>query len=421
MNAHANFDRTPARSHKRGLVASLKLGVLNWLLDGTHLGDVRFGTHSVTIGDRITMDTQVPTAAGQLGMDAVGGRPRAFIGGAARDLLGAHEVIKTDGTNPLSADWPLGSKKLTGLTDGSVGSQDACSVKQMEDKVLATQQALFWLDDVDAFAKRSTLPAYAAAANTLTATANAAFPAQDGVAAVANQRYLVADDAGGSHLDHGVYKLTTLGSGTVAWVLTREPEMASGDSAASRIVGVDQGTLYGDVTWRCKSNAGADLVGTNVLVFDLFGKTVDHGSLVGNGDDDHAQYALLAGRGGGQIQKGGVNASENLTLQSTNHATKGKIIVSAGDIVELAGDDSILPAVTGQGRLGSAAKKLLEVRALNVYTGDLHLQNPNDPEANWTLVERRTGITMRNNTTGVEYDMVLSRRGLMSKLREMVG
>lgn len=37
-------------------------------------------------------------------------------------------------------------------------------------------------------------------------------------------------------------------------------------------------------------------------------------------------YALMAGRSGGQTINGGTGASENLTLQSTGHATKGKII-----------------------------------------------------------------------------------------------
>lgn len=54
--------------------------------------------------------------------------------------------------------------------------------------------------------------------------------------------------------------------------------------------------------------------------------TDDHGALTGLADDDHTQYALLAGRSGGQTAYGGSAASENLTLGSTAHATKGKIL-----------------------------------------------------------------------------------------------
>lgn len=55
--------------------------------------------------------------------------------------------------------------------------------------------------------------------------------------------------------------------------------------------------------------------------------THHHHALSGLGDDDHHQYALLAGRALGQLLYGGVAAGENLTLGSTAHATKGKIIL----------------------------------------------------------------------------------------------
>jgi len=42
--------------------------------------------------------------------------------------------------------------------------------------------------------------------------------------------------------------------------------------------------------------------------------------------DVHTQYLLLAGRSGGQTAVGGTASGNNLTLQSTSHATKGKII-----------------------------------------------------------------------------------------------
>lgn len=42
-----------------------------------------------------------------------------------------------------------------------------------------------------------------------------------------------------------------------------------------------------------------------------------------------SQYALLAGRSGGQSLSGGTGSGENLTLQSTSHATKGKILLGA--------------------------------------------------------------------------------------------
>jgi hypothetical protein len=50
--------------------------------------------------------------------------------------------------------------------------------------------------------------------------------------------------------------------------------------------------------------------------------------------DPFAQYALLAGRSGGQIQIGGTGSGEDYTVKSTSHATKGKVIFgAAGTIV----------------------------------------------------------------------------------------
>lgn len=44
-------------------------------------------------------------------------------------------------------------------------------------------------------------------------------------------------------------------------------------------------------------------------------------------------YALLAGRAGGQTLTGGTAASENITIQSTSHATKGYILLGTGGVV----------------------------------------------------------------------------------------
>lgn len=51
----------------------------------------------------------------------------------------------------------------------------------------------------------------------------------------------------------------------------------------------------------------------------------DHGALSGLSDDDHTQYALLAGRTGGQTMYGGDDLGDDLTLESTSAATKGSI------------------------------------------------------------------------------------------------
>ncbi len=65
---------------------------------------------------------------------------------------------------------------------------------------------------------------------------------------------------------------------------------------------------------------GTDWIDQSTLI-------LDHGTLTGLTDDDHTQYALLAGRAGGQTFNGGTNASNDLTLRSTSHVTKGSVIL----------------------------------------------------------------------------------------------
>lgn len=54
---------------------------------------------------------------------------------------------------------------------------------------------------------------------------------------------------------------------------------------------------------------------------------ITHDELSGltTGDAGHTQFAMLAGRSGGQTLQGGTAASETLVLESTAHATKGSI------------------------------------------------------------------------------------------------
>ena len=52
---------------------------------------------------------------------------------------------------------------------------------------------------------------------------------------------------------------------------------------------------------------------------------ISHTDLTDFTIDDHIQYALLAGRSGGQSFAGGTGSGDDLTLLSNNHATKGHI------------------------------------------------------------------------------------------------
>jgi len=82
-----------------------------------------------------------------------------------------------------------------------------------------------------------------------------------------------------------------------------------------------------NITLTVVDDAGTDKE-VDITIAAAASGVTDHGALTGLADDDHTQYLLLAGRAGGQTAIGGTAASENLTLQSTAHATRGNIVLS---------------------------------------------------------------------------------------------
>jgi hypothetical protein len=68
--------------------------------------------------------------------------------------------------------------------------------------------------------------------------------------------------------------------------------------------------------------------------------------------DPHTGYALLAGRSGGQVLKGGTASGDDLTLQSTNNATRGHVFFGSA---QTSGFDEV------NGRLGIGTASPLSV------------------------------------------------------------
>jgi hypothetical protein len=96
--------------------------------------------------------------------------------------------------------------------------------------------------------------------------------------------------------------------------------------------------MTGDLNITLPNNSGT--VGNFLILNDTTtGQLIwgDHGNIAGLGDDDHVQYALLAGRTGGQILIGGLNMTENLILRSTSNSTKGEIISDSNIRLGLSG------------------------------------------------------------------------------------
>ena len=93
---------------------------------------------------------------------------------------------------------------------------------------------------------------------------------------------------------------------------------------------------------------------TNPFITSEDGTVVtDHGDLAGLTDDDHTQYALLAGRSGGQSLIGGTGSGDDLTLESTSDGTKGNIIAS--DNIQANDGITIVGATTGSSTFDAPA------------------------------------------------------------------
>lgn len=115
---------------------------------------------------------------------------------------------------------------------------------------------------------------------------------------------------------------------------------------------------------------------------------IDHGSISGLGDDDHGQYLAKDGRSGGQSATGGTAASDNLTLVSTAHATKGKIYLGLS-----AYDDATDRLAIAD---SSAATKL-------DVNGDMSLRSALNTDAGvLTGVPTTTSFVVLRNATGIK-------------------
>lgn len=101
------------------------------------------------------------------------------------------------------------------------------------------------------------LPAYTASGSGPTKKLTMNAPAVltiDGVATVLGNRIL-HKTAAASHVDHGIYTVTTEGTGAVAAVLTRADESnISAEMTAAHIVPVEEGTVNADQTFICTTN-----------------------------------------------------------------------------------------------------------------------------------------------------------------------
>ena len=185
---------------------------------------------------------------------------------------------------------------------------------------------------------------------TLTANSNGAI-AIDGVSLSLNDRVLVKDQT--TQTQNGFYKVTTVGSGSAAFVLTRTPDA----NEASEITGgaftfVEEGTANADNGYVATHN-GVPTLGSTNITFDQFsgaGQISAGAALTKNGntidvavDDSSIQVSgdaiqvkalgITNAMLGGSIANAKL-ANSSVTINSTALALGGSLTLDTGDFAE---------------------------------------------------------------------------------------
>jgi hypothetical protein len=151
---------------------------------------------------------------------------------------------------------------------------------------------------------------------TLTADTNRAFSTLDGESVVVGQRVLIKNQTDAKQ--NGIYTLTTNGSGSTPWVLTRATDAdnnPTGEMKTGDFVFVQGGTVNASVGYINNSTASPIVIGTDNISFTEFnaGKTI----VAGDGLTEATPGIISVATGGvtsamiadGTIVDGDINAS----------------------------------------------------------------------------------------------------------------
>jgi hypothetical protein len=211
-----------------------------------------------------------------------------------------------------AADVSLNSHKITSLANGSARS-DGANYGQVLDAINGTP----WAD-----------------APVITVfTTNVALTGEytnDGVT-TSNSRALLTGQSTASQ--NGLW-VTNAG----AW--TRAADLPVGKNAASFSMYIEQGTLYQDTQWRCTSNTGSAVVGTDNLVFVQFAAGVAYSA-------DGATLQLVGTTF--SVKTSGITANE----LAANAVTTSKILDANVTTPKIA-DDAVTTAKVLNGNITDA-------------------------------------------------------------------
>jgi hypothetical protein len=231
-----------------------------WRPGGT--GMVLVNTAAGTTGVTYSFDD----AARAFGVDDPTHASSYYLNGAVLagpSGIGASWLPALNAITAPTGDVSLNGHKLTNVADPTA-AQDGATKAYVD----AAAAGLDWKASVRA-ATTAALPANTRTGNVLTASANGALPAQDGVTLALNDRLLVKNEASGAN--RGWYHVSAAGDGSSPWTLTRA---ADADTSAEVTSGaasfVSEGTVNGGTAWTL-TTADPVTLNTTALTFTQFG------------------------------------------------------------------------------------------------------------------------------------------------------
>ena len=225
----------------------------------TQAGVVELATDTEAITGTATTKAVTPgnlgAWTGNTAITSVGTIATGIWSGTA---LVAGKLPKLNGITQPDGDMNFNGQTLTNI-DTPTGDTDAATKGYVDSKVqgLDVKESVRLATAADLPACTYAQPvATTGVGATLTANANGALTV-DGVAVAINDRILVQHQGTGTetHAHNGVYRVSTLGTGSAAWVLTRATDFDENDEISSAaFVFVEAGTANPDSGFVCTTD-----------------------------------------------------------------------------------------------------------------------------------------------------------------------
>lgn len=221
-------------------------------------------THAMPAFGNVTTQTSFGSASGNGSSTSVSHADHTH--GTPTHDNAAHALINLSALAAPTADVSMGNYKLTSVAS-PVSSTDAANKQYVDDVAqgLNIHAASYAATTANLNATYDNGTSGVGA--TLTNAGTQAAFSVDGVSPSINARILVKNQTNTS--ENGIYTLTTVGSGSTNWVLTRATDFDSAtEIAGGDFTFVDAGSTLANTGWVCTDEVTT--VGTDPVVFQQF-------------------------------------------------------------------------------------------------------------------------------------------------------